>query len=96
MKKSDKLMLKSFYYADIPNDFYNNTQQIMFIDSLLGYVNSLLHKKVLFRDDVERLLLTNEDEKKCVKDIVSKSQDNLQFYYMMKLVIVILLKYSVS
>ena len=93
MEQSDKLILKSFLVSKVPNDFNATTNRILMVDAIMGLVYKVYHGDKISRQEVQTFDL-DKDAKKDIGDILSNNIENLQFYYLLKLVIIVLYKNS--
>lgn len=93
MEQSDKLILKSFLVSKVPNDFNATTNRILMVDAIMGLVDKVYHGDKISRQEVQTFDL-DKDAKKDIGDILSNNIENLQFYYLLKLVIIVLYKNS--
>lgn len=93
MEKYDKLILKAFLVSTVPKDFNETSERILMVDSIIGLADRVYHGEKLLRNEVQRYDLDKESKKE-IGGILSNCIDNLQFYYLIKLVIIILYKYS--
>ena len=93
MEKYDKLILKAFLVSTVPKDFYETSERILMVDSIIGLADRVYHGEKLLRNEVQRYDLDKESKKE-IGGILSNCIDNLQFYYLIKLVIIILYKHS--
>lgn len=93
MDKNDILLLKIFMTSSIPKDFDTAPNRSIMIDSLRGLADRLLHREKILKQEVKKYDLDKETKKNICA--ILNSLENLQFYYLLKLIIVILYKYSI-
>lgn len=93
MERGDRLILKAFLGCKVPKDFDAAPNRILMVDAILGLADRVYHGEQLKRNEV-RLYDLDQDTKKDIGNILSDDITNLQFYYLLKLVILILYKYS--
>lgn len=93
MEQSDKLILKSFLKSSIPYDFEFTPTRMLMVETFMGLADSAYHGKRMSKDEILAYDLDNET-KKDIASILSNDLDNLKFYYLLKLVIIVLHKYA--
>lgn len=93
MEQNDKLILKAFLVSTVPEDFNATPNRILMVDAIIGLVDKVYHGEKLARSEVQLYDLDKESKQE-LGNILSNHLDNLQFYYLLKLVILILYKYS--
>ena len=93
MEQNDKLILKDFLVSTVPEDFNATPNRILMVDAIIGLVDKVYHGEKLARSEVQLYDLDKESKQE-LGNILSNHLDNLQFYYLLKLVILILYKYS--
>lgn len=93
MERTDRLILKAFLDCKVPEDFNAAPNRILMTDALIGLADRAYHGEKLKRDEVRSYDL-DQETKKDLGNILSDDITNLQFYYLLKLVMLILYKYS--
>ena len=94
MEKNDLLILKAFILYKVPNDFYNTPNKIVMIDSITGLAERVYHGKKINKTEIQNADL-DEATKKEINHFLSNKPENLSFYYLLKLVILILYKNAI-
>ena len=93
MDKSDKMILKAFSYTKIPTDFYNTVDKIIALDTILGFVNRTISGICIKKEEIRKADFSSEEDKE-FEIISSKSPEHKKFYFLLKLVILILSRYA--
>lgn len=90
--KSRIQILKSFQSWNVPNDFEKGFDNIFFLDELHGIVDSVLHKDII--DKNKSLVYNFFDRLKDIsKNVKLNKLENLEYYYLLKLIILVLNNY---
>lgn len=93
MDKSDKMILKAFCYTKVPTDFYNTVDKIIALDTIFGFANRAINGVCIKKEEILRGDFSLEENKN-FEIISSKSLENKRFYFLLKLVILILSRYA--
>lgn len=93
MEQYDKLILKAFLVSTVPEDFNATPTRMLMVDSIIGLADRFYHGEKLSRSEVQLYDLDRELKKE-IGGLLSNHIDNLQFYYLLKLAIIVLYKYS--
>ena len=95
MEKSEKLILEAFIKAKTPKDF-DNIDMGMFVMSIYGFADRLLHRGhlKLRKDEREIVFRLDEDTKKEIGKFVGNSSENLLYYNLIKSCYILFEKYK--
>ena len=91
MKSSDKRLVKEFLYSNIPHDFLNTIDKILFDEFIKGKCDILLKTSSIDNDSLLKIIdLTNT----LYSDIDYSKNENVAYINLHKLVISIMEKYK--
>lgn len=93
MKQEEKLILKAFLISPIPQDFLCTTNRMLMIEAVIGLADRAYSGKKISRDELSLYVLDN-DMKKEIGNFLPNHNENLMFYYLLKMVFLILSKCS--
>lgn len=93
MKQEDRLILKTFLISPIPQDFLDTTNRMFMIEAIIGLADRAYSGEKLSRNEVN-LYELDKDMKKEIGDFLPNHKNNLKFYYLIKLVFMVLNEYS--
>ncbi len=93
MNKEDKLILKAFLSTRVPKDFDDTISKMCMVDSIIGLAQRAYQGEIFDRALIQSYDL-NKEIKEEIRVILSNSQENLKYYYLLKLVILVLYNQS--
>ena len=93
--KSEKLILKAFVEMKTPMDFEVGVENTLFVDSVCGLVSKLLSGEKIFINEI-KMCEPDLEIKERLSKLLSNSSENLIYYSLIKLCLIIIKKYSVK
>lgn len=92
LDKSDRFILKAFLLCKQPKAFSGFAFEL-WVDGIAGYITRLLKGERLSLNEIQRYE-PDRDMMKVISKVIQESEENRRFYYLAKMCLSILNKYS--
>lgn len=93
MNSIEKKIVKEFLKIDVPTDFTNSVDKILFDEFLKGHCSTFIELEKMENESLEKIVSLKS---KLSKDINFQNNENVIYFDFMRLVIAIMKKYSNS